>query len=183
MSTIAAARQAVVSFSDVRRSTSLRNMILKADRLEKRDKLRLLLFHYSFRSGYFEEPGATVAARPTHEHARRFTSQIDGGKFDLTGLYGNDHRIERARLRGGQADLLTPSIDVISVASALAGKRHHRNVGLLAISFDTETREAHRRRCRWRPSRRNFPFYLRLLGIRRRRGWSCGARSRIRAAR
>src|SRR5205807_3905624 len=101
MSTIAAARQAIVSFSEVRRSISLRNMFLEADRLEERDELRLLLFHYIFGSGNFEEPGATVASRPTHEHACRFTHEIDGGKISVTGFHWNDCRIERARLCGG----------------------------------------------------------------------------------
>src|SRR5438552_13980223 len=101
MSTIAAARQAIVSFSEVRRSISLRNMFLEADRLEERDEFRLLLFHYSFGSGNFEEPGAAVVSCPTREHARRCARQVNGGKANLAGLHRNDGRIEHARLRGG----------------------------------------------------------------------------------
>src|SRR5713226_1751399 len=101
MSTIAAARQTIVSFSDVRRSISLRSMFLEADRLEKRDELRLLLLHYSFGSGEFEEPGAAVVSCPTREHACRFTHEIDGGKIGVTSFHRNDRRIERARLCGG----------------------------------------------------------------------------------
>src|SRR5437764_131917 len=101
MSTIAAARQAIVSFSEVRRSISLRSMFLEADRLEKRHELRLLLFHDRLGSGHFEKPGASVASRPTREHACRFTHEIDGGKIGVTGFHRNDCRIERARLCGG----------------------------------------------------------------------------------
>src|SRR5437016_12574799 len=101
MSTIAAARQTIVSFSDVRRSVSLRSMILKADRLKKRHELRLLLLHDSLWSGHFEKPGASVASRPTREHPRRRARQVDGGKIGATSFHRNDRRIERARLCGG----------------------------------------------------------------------------------
>src|SRR5437016_2735322 len=164
MSTIAAARQTIVSFSDVRRSISLRSMILKPDRLEKRHELRLLLLHDSLWSGHFEKPGASVASRPTREHPRRRARQVDGGKANLTGLHGNDRRIECARLRGGQTDLLAPSIDIIRVGAAIAGKCDNGNVGLLAIFFRGEARIAHRRWRRRRPTGRNFPFYFWLVG-------------------
>src|SRR5437660_10179921 len=95
MSTIAAARQAIVSFSEVRRSISLRNMFLEADRLEERDELRLLLFHYIFGSGNFEEPGAAVVSCPTHEHARCCARQINGGTANIVCMPGTDRRVDR----------------------------------------------------------------------------------------
>ena len=100
-------------------------------------------------------------SRPTSEERAVAPGNVDRGKADLVALHRNDHGVERVRIHRGQTDLLTPAIDVIGVAAAIAGKGYNRNIGLFTVFFGRETRVAHGRGCRRRPALRNIPFDLR----------------------
>src|SRR6266536_4240678 len=89
MSTIAAARQTIVSFSDVIRSTSLRSMFLESDGLEKFHEIRFLFFHGPSRAGKFEEPGAVITPCPGGEQSRIRTDHIDAEKIRVAAFHRN----------------------------------------------------------------------------------------------
>src|SRR5450759_3132467 len=77
--------------------------------------------------------------------------------------------MERGRLDCGQTDLLAPTIDVVGIASTITWEGDNGDVDLLAgVVGCSETCVAHGRSRRRRPVRGNFPFDLRLVGVRAR---------------
>src|SRR6266700_1556628 len=78
ISAIPAARQMIVSFSEVNRSTILRSIFLKSHGLNEFYKIRLLFFNRRAWAGRFEKPNAPVAPRPGGECARVRAGDVDG---------------------------------------------------------------------------------------------------------
>src|SRR6476659_6321082 len=124
ISAIAAPRQTMVSLSEVIRSMNFRSMILTADRLEERDELRLLLFHQCRRTIEFEKPGPPSLTRPGCQDPCGRAAHIDCADVNIAGVDWCNHRLEHFSADCRQADLLSPPIDVVHVAAAIARKRH-----------------------------------------------------------
>ena len=78
ISAIAAARQKIVSFSDVIRSTSLWSMLLKLNRFDEFHEIRFLFFHRCVRPGCFEEPDTSVAPRPSGNSTLLVAGDVGG---------------------------------------------------------------------------------------------------------
>src|SRR6266568_1226207 len=90
--------------------------------------------------------------------------------------------MERGRLDRGQTDLLAPTIDVVGIASTISGEGDNRDVDLVTgVAGCSKACVAHDRSRRRRPVRGNFPFDLRLVGVRA-RFRLCRDRSPARAA-
>src|SRR5436190_773014 len=122
ISAIPAARQTMVSFREVNRSTILRSMFLKSDRLNKFHEVLFFFFDGRVRSGRFEKPNSTVAPRPGREHARIRGGDVDCRKSCVAAFECADLRCHCGLIHRRQSNLLTPTIHVVDIASAVTWK-------------------------------------------------------------
>src|SRR5438067_3267775 len=118
MSAIPAVRQTIVSFSDVNRSTILRSMFLKSDRLDKFSKVCLFFFDRGIWSGCLEKPNSCIASRPGGKCACARARDVDCGETCFFGFQLRDLSRDCGRAHRRQLKLLSPTIHVVGVAPA-----------------------------------------------------------------
>jgi hypothetical protein len=100
----------------------LRSILLESDRLDKFHELRFFFFDRSARAGDFEEPSAPITPRPRGQQPRIRADHIDAGKIRIVIFHRNDCGLQRGSVGRGQSDLLTPAINIVGIASTVAGK-------------------------------------------------------------
>src|SRR5881394_1131746 len=101
---------------------------LKSNGFDEFHEIRFLFFNCGGWSGCFEKPDASVASRPGRNGARFVTSNVGGGERRISGFERSDLRGHSVCIHGRKTHLSAPPVDVVGIASSIAGKRHNGNV-------------------------------------------------------
>ena len=118
---------------------------MKINRSKEVEEFRLLMLKRRDSSAHFKEPASSIAPGPGRDDTRTATRHVQRGKLAVTDTdrpheVGNFFVIDRSK-----TDLLPPTIDVIGVGSAIAGKSHNRYVYFAAVwRGRIKTGESHR---------------------------------------
>src|ERR1700759_2191993 len=115
-------REEVQEFHSSAILVALRIKLHQANEIED---LRFLAFECRLWSGHFEKPGPAVASGPCRDYPGIAAGHIGAGELPVSIFKRPNQGSDRFLVSRRQSDLLSPPINIIGIAAAIAGKGYY----------------------------------------------------------